>query len=269
MLGNCVYSYLWSQGIPLEGTSSFSSDDLLPFVVDEDFLFISHLESLFSQGTYSHVINCIAINSCSDTSSDIKKSFIVNSFFPKILAKICSKYHIKLLHISTNWIFSWTHWPYLDEHYPDAWSGWYMMSKYLWEFESQDHLIFRTSIVWIEKESHNSLLNRFLQTDHATWFSSVFWNWLTTLTLAKILARIIQKEMDLSGVIHIAWERVSKYELLLLFKKVFATSTHIVEDSSIKEDRTLSASKIQGSIFWDLIIPLEDQIRELKQFYSL
>jgi hypothetical protein len=68
--------------------------------------------------------------------------------------------------------------------------------------------------------------------------------------------------------IQITSEKIDKYDLLLLFNEIFNKDLKIIKDKSLKEDRTLVATKEKNIYFKELIKPIKQQIKELKDFYK-
>lgn len=274
MLWNCLFSYLQkNKNFLIYWTvrnKQKKENNIFNLDIDEKYL--SNLENILNNN-FDYVINCIAINNTinSDNINIIKNTFIVNSHLPKSLDDFSYKYFFKLIHISTNWVFEWTKWSYDINKIPDNLKI-YWLSKYLGEFNSSKNLIIRTSIIWYEKRKKpNNLLNWFLSNKEWTsieWYSNVFWNWLTTLTISKVIEKIIKDDLDISGIIHLSWKKISKFKLLSLFNKIFDTKLKIFDNKKIILDNTTIKTKEQ-KLFVNLIFSLEKQIYELKKFYNL
>lgn len=271
MLWNCIFQYL-SKNTSLHtiGTSSKLEDWFLEFSVGEDYL--KSAEEIFSVSRFDYVINCIGtIRPDTSSVNDSTKSLIVNAHLPKTLQKFSFKYWFKLIHFSTDCVFDWRRWSYSEDDIPnELWI--YGLSKYLGEIDDGKNLTIRTSIIGIELWNNSrNLLNWFLSNkegSQVSWYSNVFWNGLTTLTLAKIVEKIIIENLDISGLVQFWWENISKYELLGLFNEIFAKNITIVEDRTIQSNKTMILSKEQ-EMFRSIVLPLREQITELKTFYRL
>lgn len=202
--------------------------------------------------------------------SSIENWLIINSYIPNILNQLSVIYNYKLIHFSTNGIFSWDKGNYSIFNIPDSLDI-YWLSKYLWEIDSNNNLTIRTSIIWIEMNNNKNLLNWFLSqknNSNIDWYDKVFWNWFTTLTIAKIVDYIISKNVKISWIIQLWWKSISKYELLKIFNTIFNKNINIKKDISIFSDKTIKPSKEQNK-FKHLIFPIDIQINELKYFYNL
>jgi len=270
MLWNSIFSYLKRNNFfNVYWTSSKIELGYIDFLLDYNY--INKLENLFNENKFDYIINCIwSIRPDKDLDS-YEKTLLINSHFPKTLQNLSKKYNFKLIHFSTDCVFNWINWDYLIDDIPNEfWLYW--LSKYLWEIDDNKNLTIRTSIIWIELW-HNSknLLNWFLSNKNWSkifWYSNVFRNWVTTLTLAKIINYIILENINLTWLIQLWWEKISKYDLLLLFKNIFRKNILIEEKKDIYIDKTI-ISNLNNNTINSFIIPIKEQIIELKSFYNL
>lgn len=270
MLGNALVRFLWQENLDVTGTVSSvpGIDEILFQVLPESLLW--DLKRIIGWCTYDYIINCIWTIRPNDTKDEIYDTFFVNSYFPQILWMLCTENGIKCIHISTDCVFSWDKWMYGDNDLPDE-VGIYGMSKFLWEIHQTWHLTIRTSIIGHELwDNSKNLLGWFLRNpdwSQITWYSWVYWNGITTLTLSQIIGRIITKDFVFtSGLIQIGSKKIDKYNLLLLLKKEYEKDITIVASDSIKSNKTIVPSKEQ-QYFSDLILPLNEQIHQLATFY--
>ena len=67
---------------------------------------IEKINEKLSKWNIKVVINCIGIVKQSPNANYSEKSIIINSLFPHELNSLCSKLNIRLIHISTDCIFS-------------------------------------------------------------------------------------------------------------------------------------------------------------------
>lgn len=269
MLWNSIFSYLWKNTIlNIFWTSSKEELWYIPFLVNLDYL--DNLDNLFKNYKFDYVINCIWSIRPDDKIDSYNKTLLINSHLPKSLQKLSNKYDFKLVHFSTDCVFNWMNWDYSIDDIPNEF-GLYWLSKYLWEIDDNKNLTIRTSIIGLELWNSKNLLNWFLSNkDWAEiyWYSNVLWNWLTTLTIAKILEKIIIDNIELSGVHQFWGNKISKYDLLILFNKIFWKKIIIKQETSIKSNKVIIPS-IKQVLFNEIITSIEKQIIELKKFYKL
>lgn len=166
------------------------------------------------------IVNCIGVL-IKGSQSDPANAIFINSYFPHFLSRNAEKINAKLIHISTDCVFSGTRGGYTEADFRDA-DDIYGRSKSLGELMNHRDLTLRTSIIGPEiKENGEGLLHWFLnQTGTVNGYTEALWGGVTTLELSKVIEAAISQE--LTGLINITnGSSISKFELLQLFKKVF------------------------------------------------
>ncbi|AZV59563.1 dTDP-4-dehydrorhamnose reductase family protein [Peribacillus frigoritolerans] len=209
------------------------------------------------------IVNCIGILN-DHASNNPKLAFQVNSLLPHELVKLTERNNGKLIHISTDCVFSGTKGNYTEVDIPDG-TSFYAQSKQLGEIISDKHLTIRTSIIGPElKEDGIGLFQWFMkQKDQIIGYEKVLWNGVTTLELAKAIEALI--ENNVTGLYHLGSEnKVSKYNLLKLIKRTFnKIDVEILPDSHIVLDRTIKNTR---NDFYYHIPPYEHMLKELKSW---
>lgn len=166
------------------------------------------------------IVNCTGIlNQMAEEHPEV--AFEVNGMFPHQLAKLADRYGGRLIHISTDCVFSGDRGRYQEGDQPDGTTV-YARSKMLGELIGSDHLTIRTSIIGPElKKDGIGLFHWFMQqTGTMNGFTKAMWNGVTTLELAKAIEAAIAD--GISGLYHLtAPEIVSKHELLMKIKSIF------------------------------------------------
>lgn len=188
-----------------------------------------------------YVINCVGILNM-QAEEHPANAILINSYLPHFLAEICTKLNLRLIHISTDCVFSGKKGNYIEKDFKDG-KGIYAQSKSLGEVDNRDHLTIRTSIIGPELKTNGiGLFNWFLkQEKEIRGYSNVFWSGVTTLQLAKSILHII-KNKKISGIFHLSNNvKISKYELLLLMKKCFRDKDDIkiIQDNTYRWDKSL------------------------------
>lgn len=201
------------------------------------------LEEVIAKLRPEITINCIGI--LNETAEKYPKlAFQVNSVLPHQIAKLTERYNGKLIHISTDCVFSGNKGDYTEVDQPDG-TSFYAQSKQLGEIISNKHLTIRTSIIGPEKKDNGiGLFLWFMkQTGQIKGYKRVYWNGVTTLELAKVIHSMIRNEV--TGLYHLgSVQKVSKYELLTIFKDVFnKKDVEIIADSKIALDRTIKSTR--------------------------
>lgn len=197
-------------------------------------------------------INCIGILN-THAERETKLAFQVNSLLPHQLAKLMERSGGKLIHISTDCVFSGNKGDYTETDLTDGTSI-YAQSKQLGEVISNTHLTIRTSIIGPElKENGIGLFLWFMkQQGTIKGFEKVMWNGVTTLELAKAIHYMI--ENNVSGLYHLGSpDKISKHDLLTMIQEIYQkTDVTIIPDQTMIQDRSIRNTrsdvnyKIQG-----------------------
>lgn len=187
------------------------------------------------------VVNCIGIL-IKGSQTDPSNAIYLNSYFPHQLAKILRQTKGRLIHVSTDCVFTGSKGSYTETDFKDA-RDTYGLSKALGEVENDTDVTLRTSIVGPElKEKGEGLFHWFMQqTGTIKGYTKTFWGGVTTLELAKVVDQVI--EQNTTGLIHITnREPISKYDLILLFKKEFNKNDIEIEPIEGKDsDKSLTS----------------------------
>jgi dTDP-4-dehydrorhamnose reductase len=192
------------------------------------------------------VVNCIGIVKQSNLVNNPIASISVNSLFPHQLAELCLSKGIRVIQISTDCVFSGNKGNYNEDDIPDA-TDIYGRTKYLGELNNEGCLTIRTSMIGRELATSHGLLEWFLRQRGKTvsGYSNAIFSGLTTDCLSDVIAMIISKNKELSGVWHIASEPINKYDLLTLIRKIYGLGTEIKRDETVVYNRSLDCSRFR------------------------
>jgi dTDP-4-dehydrorhamnose reductase len=276
MLGKMVYSYLTENTsykiLSTEKEVNYSNLNSINFNVRSD-----SLEKILNNFNPDVLVNCIGLikpNINEEDKNSINDAFLINSYFPLLISKLSNKYKYKYIQIGTDCVFSGDLGSYVETSYPDA-KDIYGKSKIAGEILTQNKLLIRSSIVGPESGDGRSLLNWIIHNKNKKIFGyeDHLWNGITTLNFAKIVLGIINNESyDISLQHLIPKDIVTKYELLIYFKKYFNLNVDVEKtDSGIYIDRTLSTiNKNNNSLLWNNagyqnVPTIEENIYELSK----
>jgi len=211
------------------------------------------------------IINCCGIIPQSSAYRNVNKQmyYKINSIFPIILSSICDKYNVKMIHITTDCVFSGKNGNYNENSVHDEIND-YGVSKSLGELCKAT--IIRTSIIGEEIYNKCSLLE-WVKSNYngkINGFNNHYWNGVTCLELSKIIDNIIINNNFWVGVRHIhSPNKVSKYELVKMINDVYNLNIKINELETEIIDKSLCT-------IYDLnkfnVLELHEQIKELKYF---
>jgi dTDP-4-dehydrorhamnose reductase len=189
------------------------------------------------------VINCVGIIKQVDEADDYEKLIAINSLLPHKLNKMLIGYGARLIHISTDCVFSGSTGNYKEEDMPDA-RDIYGRSKLLGEIDSENCITLRTSMIGHELRTKNSLLEWFLsQEKGCLGYNNAFFSGFPAVELAKIILDYIITSPNLRGIYHVASSPISKYDLLQIIAKVYKKNIVITKDDAIVINRSLCAEK--------------------------
>lgn len=189
------------------------------------------------------VINCIGLIKKFINEEDPLHAISVNAALPHRLAKLCAVSGARLIHMSTDCVFSGEKGNYSESDISDA-KDLYGRSKFLGEVDYPHALTLRTSIIGRELQSANGLIGWFLsQEGSCPGFRRAIFSGFPTVVLAEIIRKFIIPNPDLHGLYHVAAQPISKYELLRLVADVYGKSIEIIADDSLMIDRSLNADR--------------------------
>jgi dTDP-4-dehydrorhamnose reductase len=164
---------------------------------------------------------------------------------PHRLAQICALAGARLIHFSTDCVFSGARGNYIETDPLDA-TDLYGQSKYIGEVAYPHTLTLRTSFIGHELETSNELIEWFLmQEGPIKGFTGAIYTGLPTVTLAGLVRDVDLPRPDLSGIYHVASAPISKYDLLSLVAKVYRKTIDIVPDDKVRIDRSLNGTKFK------------------------
>jgi dTDP-4-dehydrorhamnose reductase len=190
------------------------------------------------------IVNCIGIVKQLAAASDPIASITANSLLPHRLAALAARTDARLIHISTDCVFSGRRGRYTETDLPDA-SDLYGRTKLLGEVTGPRCLTIRTSIVGRELSATTGLLEWFLgqRGRRVNGYTAAWFSGLTTIALANLLADVVEWHPALEGLYHVASEPISKYDLLCRLKQAYGASVQIEPSDEVRIDRTLDGSR--------------------------
>lgn len=206
------------------------------------------LEDTIAELKPDYVFNCIGLIKQLSQSELPVSAIEINSLLPHKLAQICTKYDSKLIHFSTDCVFSGSAGGYVESSLPDA-TDLYGRSKLLGEVDYDNHLTLRTSIIGHELNSNVSLVDWFLsQSNSVKGFSQAIFSGLPTCYIAEFLNEYVLSNSDLSGLYHLSAEPINKYSLLLLIKQKYDVELDIIDYPDFVIDRSLNSDNLRELI---------------------
>jgi dTDP-4-dehydrorhamnose reductase len=190
------------------------------------------------------VVNCVGVIKQRAEAGSALSSLTLNSLFPHQVAAEMAQWGGRLIHFSTDCVFSGKRGDYAESDASDA-EDLYGKTKFLGEVATQNALTLRTSMIGRELQHFKSLLEWFLRQKSARveGYTRAMYSGLTTNKLAEVVGDIIEKHPNLSGLYQVTGQTISKYELLLLLQKAFRSEVEVVPDETFFCDRSMNGDR--------------------------
>jgi dTDP-4-dehydrorhamnose reductase len=168
----------------------------------------------------------------------------VNARFPHRLAEVCRRSGARLIHLSTDCVFSGREGGYTETDEPDPVDD-YGRSKREGEPKGENLMVIRTSMIGLERSHGVGLVEWFLdQRGIVRGFSQAIFSGLTTKALSRLIRDHCAKDGFRSGIWHVGAEPISKFDLLTRLNRALGRSEPaIVADASVRCDRSLDFSR--------------------------
>jgi dTDP-4-dehydrorhamnose reductase len=204
------------------------------------------LKNLLEAEKPSFMINCIGIVKQRDEGKAAIPSITINSLLPHLLAEWGISWGGRLIHFSTDCVFSGKKGNYSEGDPSDA-EDLYGKSKYLGEVASQNALTLRTSIIGRELSHFKSLLEWFRaqKGKKVKGFSRVIYSGVTTNHIAELVGNILHDHPTLSGLYQVAAPAITKHDLLSRIREAYQLDVEIVADESEISDRSMTGDRFR------------------------
>ncbi len=253
MLGNAMFRVL-SQGTGLEVFGTARSGSVRRFFAPEagqriiagvDVENQDSLTRVFAEVKPQVVVNCIGLIKQLADADDPLQALPINAMLPHRMARLCELGGARLVHVSTDCVFTGTKGNYRESDLSDA-TDLYGKSKFLGEVAYPRTITLRTSIIGHELASAHGLVGWFLaQEGRVKGYTRAIFSGLPTVELARVVRDVVLPRADLSGLYHVASSPIAKYDLLKLVAQVHGKAIEIVTDDTVLIDRSLNADRFK------------------------
>ena len=205
------------------------------------------LARAFAAARPEAVVNCIGVVKQDPAAKDPLTSIAVNALFPHRLAQLCRAAGARLIHLSTDCVFSGRRGDYTERDAPDA-EDLYGRTKLLGEVDYENCLTLRTSMIGRELAGSHGLVEWFLaqRGGRVRGFRRAVFSGFTTGALADIIAWLIAEHTGLRGVWNVAAAPINKFDLLTLVKQVYGLEVEIEPDEAFVCDRSLDGGRLRA-----------------------
>lgn len=191
------------------------------------------------------VINCAGLTKHKTKVEDPLVSIPINTLLPHRLASLCTLIGARLIHVSTDCVFSGLKGKYTENDSTDAVDV-YGKSKALGEVDSPHVITLRTSTIGHEFQSNHGLLEWFLsQEDSCKGFVRAVFSGMPSIVFAQVIRDVIIPQKSLSGLYHVGADPINKFDLLQLISRIYKKDINILRDEKLVIDRSLDSTKLK------------------------
>jgi dTDP-4-dehydrorhamnose reductase len=245
MLGHMVHRVL-AESATIDVHGTHISDKHEPFYFDV-MSGLRELEVICDRSPcYDYFINCIGILPGKIAEKDpttIRKAIKINSLFPHELSTFAKERSVKVIHISTDGVFSGEAESYCEDDTHDC-PDFYGITKSLGEVFDKHFLNLRCSIIGPSPFLGEGLMEWFLKQpagSAVSGYTNHIWHGISTYQFGKLCLKIIEGDhfeelRRESAVFHFAPnEPITKFELLCLLKEIFGK--HVNVEAKASDDK--------------------------------
>lgn len=212
------------------------------------------------------VVNCAGLTKHKSEAEDPLISIPINTLMPHRLAGLCKLVGARLIHVSTDCVFSGEKGNYSEDDFADA-RDVYGKSKALGEVDYPHAITLRTSTIGHELQSTYGLLDWFLsQEGRCKGYTRAVFSGLPTVVFAQVVRDVVIPRTELSGLYHVAAQPIDKFSLLKLIAEVYGKTIDIMPDDKLVIDRSLDAKRFQSATGY--IAPAWPELIKLMHTYK-
>lgn len=255
MLGNAVFR-VFSEDRNFSTVGTVRSQASLRFLpnalqkniqVGVDVENFDDLVGLFAKVKPELVVNCIGLVKQLSNAEDPVVALPINSIFPHRLARLCGLINARIIHLSTDCVFSGDKGMYSESDLSDA-RDLYGKSKFIGEVDYEGAVTLRTSIIGHELNGNRSLVDWFLSQQHSVrGFKRAIFSGLPTVELARLMRDYVVPNSSLRGVYHVSSGPINKFDLLTYIADVYEKDIVIEPDENFSIDRSLDSSRFKSA----------------------
>lgn len=204
------------------------------------------LLSVFRKARPEAVVNCVGVIKQKEEAKHALTSIGINSLFPHRLAEICALAGARLVHISTDCVFSGNRGKYKETDLSDA-EDLYGRTKFLGELHDQHCVTLRTSIIGRELGTRSGLIEWFLSQEgqQIRGYRRAIYTGFTTLELSRIILDVLRRRTDISGLWQVSSDPITKFDLLMSARQPLGWNGEIVPFDDFHCDRSLDSTRFR------------------------
>lgn len=213
------------------------------------------------------VINCIGLIKQIIDEADPLSTMQINAMLPHRLALMCQLAGARLIHVSTDCVFSGKKGNYSELDSSDA-TDLYGKSKFIGEVAGKNVITLRTSIIGHELTSRRALVDWFLsQQGQVKGYTRAIFSGVPTVEFARIVRDFVLPRSELSGLYHVAAAPIAKYDLLHQIASAYGKDIAIEPDDAVDIDRSLNATLFHEATGY-VAPPWQELIIRMRDFHQ-
>ena len=221
------------------------------------------------------IINCVGVTIRRGINTNKNNTELLNSKLPHKLNEWVEKNQKKLIHFSSDCVFSGEKGNYFDNSTPDA-DDIYGLSKSHGEVKSNNTLTIRCSIIGREIFNHTELFEWLysMKNKKIEGYKNVIYSGVTSTWMGKTINHIIKNKIELNGIYNISSIPISKHDLLVKLSDIFNLNVDISLNSNIKSNKVLISKKfteitgINSPNWSDLIVDFKADSDKFSTIYK-
>jgi len=220
----------------------FNSDRCYFGVDARDF---STIEAVINNFKPEAIINAIGVVKQRSAAKEVIPSLEINSLLPHRLSLFTADKNIRLIHMSTDCVFSGEKdgGDYQESDFADA-RDVYGRSKFLGELHEPHTVTIRSSIIGLELANRKSLVEWYLaQSGKIRGFTRALYTGLTTMEMCRLIEKTLMQYKKISGVYQVASTPINKFDLLTLLNEKLERDVEIEPDDSFCCFRNLNGTR--------------------------
>lgn len=253
MLGHAMVRYFGADPAYRTVAISRSNDARRLFAAGLDVEFVGGVEAADPDSLVGAIgeirpdvlVNCVGVVKQLAHAAEVLTAVPLNSLLPHRLSALCKAAGSRLVHVSTDCVFSGAKGGYVESDKPDA-ADVYGLSKFLGEVGEPHCITLRTSIIGHELRTRHSLVEWFLSQERSVkGYTEAIFSGVPTVELARIVRDHVLPNPELHGLYHVSAEPINKHDLLKLVAAQYGKQIEIVPDGSLRIDRSLDSGRFR------------------------
>jgi len=240
MAGSMISAFLKDKGLVVYSLDKRASDE----VEYMDVLDFPSFDSFCKKTSPDYVVNCIGIlNEAAEKNKEL--AIELNSLLPHKLVRLGNKMNFKVIHLSTDCVFSGQKNDFYLDNDPKDGNTFYDVSKSMGELNDNFNLTFRNSIIGPDKNVNGIGLFNWIMSkrnQEVNGYTKAIWGGITTLVLAKAIHKAITD--NLVGLYQLSNDTsISKFELVYETSKIFDLNIKINKSDEVIYFKALKRSE--------------------------